>query len=128
VVVLLFTIFPVLINTMRGVREIDPRLVEVAHAFCSAGTEQSLPKRFAQQVGHYPQRLAVMDHYSGLTYMALDQAANRVAQAILARHGAEPALVALLLGHDTPLIAAMLGVLKAGKICVPLAPQAPLAG
>jgi ABC-type nitrate/sulfonate/bicarbonate transport system permease component len=35
VVVLLFTIFPVLINTMRGVREVDPRLVEVAHAFCS---------------------------------------------------------------------------------------------
>jgi ABC-type nitrate/sulfonate/bicarbonate transport system permease component len=35
VVVLLFTIFPVLINTMRGVREVDPRLVEVACAFCS---------------------------------------------------------------------------------------------
>jgi NitT/TauT family transport system permease protein len=35
VVVLLFTIFPVLINTMRGVREVDPRLVEVAYAFCS---------------------------------------------------------------------------------------------
>jgi ABC-type nitrate/sulfonate/bicarbonate transport system permease component len=25
----------VLINTQRGVREVDPRLVEVAHAFCS---------------------------------------------------------------------------------------------
>jgi ABC-type nitrate/sulfonate/bicarbonate transport system permease component len=35
VVVLLFTIFPVLINTRRGVREVDPRLVEVAQAFCS---------------------------------------------------------------------------------------------
>jgi NitT/TauT family transport system permease protein len=35
VVVLLFTIFPVLINTMRGVREADPRLVEVTRAFCS---------------------------------------------------------------------------------------------
>jgi NitT/TauT family transport system permease protein len=34
-VVLLFTIFPVLINTMRGVREVDSRLVEVARAFCS---------------------------------------------------------------------------------------------
>jgi NitT/TauT family transport system permease protein len=34
-VVLLFTIFPVLINSQRGVREVDPRLVEVAHAFCS---------------------------------------------------------------------------------------------
>ena len=35
VIVLLFTVFPVLINTQRGVREVDPRLVEVAHAFCS---------------------------------------------------------------------------------------------
>jgi len=35
VVVLLFTIFPVLINTRRGVREVDPRLVEVARSFCS---------------------------------------------------------------------------------------------
>ena len=35
VVVLLFTVFPVLINTQRGVREVDPRLVEVAQAFCS---------------------------------------------------------------------------------------------
>jgi NitT/TauT family transport system permease protein len=34
-VVWLFTVFPVLINTQRGVREIDPRLVEVARAFCS---------------------------------------------------------------------------------------------
>jgi amino acid adenylation domain-containing protein len=93
--------------------------------FTEAETEQSLPSRFEQQVGRYPQRLAVMAHQTGLTYMALDQAANRVAQAILARHGAEPAPVALLLGHGTPVIAAMLGVLKAGKICVPLDPQAP---
>lgn len=35
VIVLLFTVFPVLINTMRGVREVDPRLVEVARSFCS---------------------------------------------------------------------------------------------
>ena len=35
VVVLLFTVFPVLINTQRGGREVDPRLIEVAHAFCS---------------------------------------------------------------------------------------------
>ena len=36
VVVFLFVIFPVLINTMRGVREVDPDLVEVARSFCSS--------------------------------------------------------------------------------------------
>jgi len=35
VVVFLFVIFPVLINTARGVREVDPDLVEVARSFCS---------------------------------------------------------------------------------------------
>lgn len=36
VVVFLFVIFPVLINTTRGVREVDPELVEVARSFCSS--------------------------------------------------------------------------------------------
>lgn len=35
VVVLLFVLFPVLINTMRGVQEVDRELVEVARSFCS---------------------------------------------------------------------------------------------
>jgi NitT/TauT family transport system permease protein len=36
VVVFLFVVFPVMINTMRGVREVDPELVEVAQGFCSS--------------------------------------------------------------------------------------------
>jgi ABC-type nitrate/sulfonate/bicarbonate transport system permease component len=36
VVVFLFAIFPVLINTAAGVREVDPRLEEVATSFCSS--------------------------------------------------------------------------------------------
>jgi ABC-type nitrate/sulfonate/bicarbonate transport system permease component len=36
VIVFLFAVFPVLINTSRGVRETDPRLEEVARAFCSS--------------------------------------------------------------------------------------------
>ncbi|MBN6040086.1 ABC transporter permease [Amycolatopsis sp. 195334CR] len=35
VVVFLFVVFPVLINTTRGVRETDPALLEVARSFCS---------------------------------------------------------------------------------------------
>lgn len=36
IVVFLFVVFPVLINTMRGVREVDPGLIEVARSFCSS--------------------------------------------------------------------------------------------
>lgn len=35
VVVTLFVLFPMLINTMRGVQEVDRELVEVARSFCS---------------------------------------------------------------------------------------------
>jgi len=35
VVVILFVLFPVLINTMRGVQEVDRELIEVARSFCS---------------------------------------------------------------------------------------------
>ncbi len=35
-IVLLFTIFPVLMNTARGVREVDSKLIEVARAFCTS--------------------------------------------------------------------------------------------
>jgi ABC-type nitrate/sulfonate/bicarbonate transport system permease component len=35
VVVMLFVLFPVLINTMRGVKEVDRDLIEVARSFCS---------------------------------------------------------------------------------------------
>jgi ABC-type nitrate/sulfonate/bicarbonate transport system permease component len=36
IVVFLFVIFPVLIAAMRGVREVDPELVEVSRSFCSS--------------------------------------------------------------------------------------------
>lgn len=36
VVVFFFTVFPVLINTMRGVQEVDPDLLEVSRSFCSS--------------------------------------------------------------------------------------------
>jgi NitT/TauT family transport system permease protein len=36
VVVFLFVVFPVLINTMRGVHEVDPDLLEVSRSFCSS--------------------------------------------------------------------------------------------
>jgi non-ribosomal peptide synthetase component F len=93
--------------------------------FTNADTEQSIPQRFEQLVPHYAQRLAVQSQHSTLTYSALNHAANRVAHAILAHRGAEPEAVVLLMTPDTPVIAAMLGILKAGKICVPLDPATP---
>jgi amino acid adenylation domain-containing protein len=87
--------------------------------------EQSIPDRFELMVRLYPDRLAVKTSSHALTYDALNKAANRVARAIQAHCGEGQEQVALLLEHDAPVIAAMIGVLKAGKVYVPLDPSYP---
>ena len=90
--------------------------------------EQSIPDRFEQMVRRYPERIAVKTKNYTLTYAELNRMANRVARAILARRGEGEEPIALLLEHDAPMVAAILGTLKAGKIFVPLDPTYPQAG
>src|SRR2546428_7968556 len=80
--------------------------------------ETSIPDRFEQIVRLYPDRLAVKIGDRSLTYDALNRYANRIARAILAKRapGSEP--IALLLAQGIDVIAAILGVLKAGKFYV----------
>lgn len=87
--------------------------------------EQSIPSRFEAQVGLYRDRLALLTSTHAWTYDALNRAANRIAHAILAGAGPGRAPVVLLLDQGAPLIAALLGVLKAGKIVVGLDPAHP---
>ena len=62
-----------------------------------------------------------------VTYAVLNQWANRVAHALIRACGTVSEPIALLLDRDAPHVAAILGVLKAGKFYVPLAPSYPLA-
>jgi amino acid adenylation domain-containing protein len=87
--------------------------------------EQSISDRFEQQVARYPDRIAIKTGSCTLTYDALNKAANRVAWAILAKQGKANEPVALLFEHHVPMITAILGALKAGKISVPLDPSFP---
>jgi amino acid adenylation domain-containing protein len=82
--------------------------------------EQSVPGRFEQQVRQYPQRIAVKTAKRQITYEALNRAANCIAHTLLDRQGEGQEPVALLLPHDVEMVAAILGVLKAAKIYVPL--------
>ena len=89
--------------------------------------EQSIPERFEKMVCRYPNRLAVKARHEALTYAELTQKANRIAHTILDQREAGEEPVALLLEQGAPLIAAILGVLKAGKIYVSLDPSFPQA-
>ncbi|HLF04850.1 MAG TPA: hypothetical protein VI855_06510, partial [Dehalococcoidia bacterium] len=74
--------------TLARQREIHARCFHPTGAFIEfreEETEQSIPDRFEQQVCRHPHRLAVKTRSHELTYDALNQLANRVAQAILAQ-------------------------------------------
>ena len=95
--------------------------------FPPAEVEQSIPARFEQQVRQYPSYIAVKTRHHTLTYAELNQAANLVAHAILERCQSAAAPIALLFEHGAPFVSASLGVMKAGKIQVPLESTLPQA-
>jgi amino acid adenylation domain-containing protein len=87
--------------------------------------ELSMPARFEKIAARYGHRTAVKRGNQALTYQDLNQAANRLAHAIVAQRGRVQEPIALLMEHDVPLFVAILGVLKAGKICLVLDPSFP---
>ena len=76
--------------------------------------QQSITQRFAAQVEKYSDRLAIRSKNYQWTYKDLDTAANTIAQTIVNLRGHGEDRVALLFEHDAPMIAAMLGALRAG--------------
>ena len=82
--------------------------------------EQSIGSRFQQIVDRDPSRIAVKVDDQALTYGTLNKMANRVAHALGSAGGSSNEPVAVFGGNDVGTIAAILGVLKAGKIYVPL--------
>ncbi|MEH2468010.1 non-ribosomal peptide synthetase [Nostoc sp.] len=95
--------------------------------FDKEDVELSVPERFQKQVDMHPEQIAVKTREHVFTYNALNQFANRIARAILIKrdHQVEP--IAMLFESGTPIIAAILGVLKVGKFYVPLDPSLPQA-
>ena len=93
--------------------------------FSREETDQSIPERFEKIAQKYPDRLAVKTKNHSLTYNVLNSTANRMAHTILSQRGRKNEPVALLMEHDAPVIAAILGALKAGKFYVPLDPSLP---
>jgi non-ribosomal peptide synthetase component F len=88
--------------------------------------EASIAERFEQIVRMYPERIAIKTRDRSLTYDTLNKAANRVGQAILERIGPASEPIALLFGKGIDSVAALLGVLKAGKFFVAIDPSFPL--
>lgn len=94
--------------------------------FSKDAVHQSIPERFEEQVRRIPERLAVDDQECAWTYADLNRQANRVGRAVLKAQAAGGEPVILLFEQGAALIAAILGVLKAGACYVPLSPAFPI--
>jgi amino acid adenylation domain-containing protein len=94
--------------------------------FGDGDAAESLPERFERIVQRYPDRIAIKTAARALTYDALNKAANRIGRAILEEIGPGSEPVAVLLGNGIDSVAALLGVLKAGKFFVAVDPSFPL--
>jgi len=93
--------------------------------FTEEEVHQSISNRFESQVSQHPDRLALKTKTHQFTYEALNRMANRIAWSILSKSDQEAEPVGILLDHGALSIVAMLGIVKAGKICVAIDPSLP---
>lgn len=88
-------------------------------------TADSIAARFGHSVAQFTTHTAISAPAGQWTYAELDRRANVIAAEILNHLGADSEPVALLFDHDAPLIAAILGTLKANKMYLALDPNHP---
>lgn len=81
---------------------------------------QPISTRFERVVARDPSHIAIRVNGQTTSYGSLNKMANRIAHAILSSNDKHNHTVAVLVENDAATIAAILGVLKAGKIYVPL--------
>ncbi|RLK51637.1 amino acid adenylation domain-containing protein [Alkalispirillum mobile] len=108
--------------------EVSQRAVptrEVPLPFTTMDVDHTVPGRFERVAQRFGDRLAVRSPTTQWTYAQLEQRANGIAQAIYAACPEPGTRVGLLFPHDAPMVAAMLGALKAGATYVPLDPALP---
>ncbi len=87
---------------------------------------QAIHLRFAAVAARSPESPAVTWADGVLSYRALDEAANRLAGALVARGVGAETPVAIKLSRGPGYVTAILAVLKAGATCVPLEPGMPV--
>ncbi|MCX4830125.1 non-ribosomal peptide synthetase [Streptomyces sp. NBC_01016] len=95
-----------------------------------AGPPRALPDRrvhelFEERVTAHPDAPAIADEYRQWTYAELNSRANQVSRALLARGLRPEGVVAVVMERGLDWAAAVLGVLKAGGVYLPVEPHFP---
>jgi amino acid adenylation domain-containing protein len=85
----------------------------------------SIAARIARHAAATPERVAVVDGSSALTFSALERRSNQVAVHLCAAGAGPECCVGVLLERSTEFVVAALAVLKAGAAYLPLDPSTP---
>lgn len=96
-------------------------------AFAAEELEGTIPQRFASVVEARPDALAVSTGTARVSYGDLDRRSAQVAAAILRSGPGGDTPAAVLVNDPVSMIVSMLATWRAGRLCVPLEPDLPLA-
>jgi len=88
--------------------------------------ETSIPARFEKIARKHPHRFAVKTKTQTLSYVELNQAANRLARVILDRLGTDTRPVVVFSELNLTAIISVLAIWKAGKIVIAVEPSFPI--
>jgi amino acid adenylation domain-containing protein len=100
-------------------------IVEARNQTCRDYPRESIAALFAAQAARTPSATAACFHDGELSYAALERRANRLAHVMIGRGLMPGAPVAVLLDAGLDMVVAILAVLKAGGVYVPLNPDQP---
>ena len=92
---------------------------------CQGISPQSVHEVISSQVKRTPDAIAVQVDSTTLTYRQLDDRAARIASRLVQAGAGPGAIVAVLLDRTPDLVAAIIGILKAGAALLPLDPRQP---
>ncbi|MGG1640084.1 amino acid adenylation domain-containing protein, partial [Paenibacillus sp. NRS-1782] len=91
-----------------------------AHSVRGTAQGRSLSERFEEQAKRRPDRVAVVSGDTALTYVELNERANRLARVLRAEGVDADQPVGVLLERSADILVSILGVLKAGGAYVPM--------
>jgi non-ribosomal peptide synthetase component F len=92
----------------------------------TADFDESLVAAFVRVAVTFPSRIALGSDVWQPTYRELNETANRLAHRLIACGVALGDRAAILMSHDAPMVAGVLGILKAGQIVVAFNPDDPV--
>jgi len=102
-----------------------PALLDLAEDPLANETLCDFPSLFRAAVARWPHSLAVLDDSCSLTFSQLDDKSNRIANFLISNGLRDGETVGLCVKNSAVAIAAMIGVMKAGGVFVPLDPDFP---